>query len=334
MSNSNKKTLIKRSVIRQFLSEMLTFDDSPMFDPLALPQAGPMPKAPPRDDYNPTGPTTTPPTAVYELPYEDAPLEADPEIEQDLPPPVEDEDYVPSDNEELAKSLSLISKFVPAEKIEQFYNKIRELVPGWDIPIKLEGATTMNKEEQKLRQHIRKIIKEAYEEDEYGEHSSYDDYVDPDASADEQERWDQEERDREKARAEADKEKLKGMAVELGAAGPSGVRRLQGVAMKRLTFIANMPEEVKDNMHKHATSDYIVTLNKTGELDAEDVKLMRDNPDIVQGLDGYREFLHKYIRREAKNVGVDLAIHSGEPLDMNAMAELAQQTREAYGSSR
>lgn len=44
-------------------------------------------------------------------------------------------------------------------------------------------------------------------------------------------------------------------------------------------------------------NDYISMLDKTGELTPADVKLMKDHPDIVRELDGFREFLDKAIRR-------------------------------------
>ena len=327
MDDLNKKIFIKRSVIKELLSELVSTYGMP---PIDLRQAGPVPTGKPRD----AGPTPVEPPTTHELPYQDSPIVPDAEITQDLPLPVDDENFMPSNNEELAKSLAALSKLVPAEKIEVFYDKIKKYigvknVSGISDITTLESKYKMNKNNISLREHIQNILQEMYDD----EYEDLDDYKDPDAVADEQEQWEQEEKDRQAAKAATEKEKLKAMAVELGAAGPSGVRRLQGVAMKRLTFIANMPQDVKQEMHKHATDDYIKMLNKSGELSGTEVDLMQDNPKIVQGLDGYREFLHKYIRREAKNIGVDLAIHSGEPLDMSSMADLAQKTRAAYGKS-
>ena len=50
--------------------------------------------------------------------------------------------------------------------------------------------------------------------------------------------------------------------------------------------------------------DYIEYLKKSGELTSADVQLMQDHPNIVSGLDGFREFLDKYIKREMKGKGI------------------------------
>lgn len=47
-------------------------------------------------------------------------------------------------------------------------------------------------------------------------------------------------------------------------------------------------------------NDYIDTLNKSGELTPADVKLMKDHPDVVRELEGFREFLGNAIRRKRK----------------------------------
>lgn len=42
---------------------------------------------------------------------------------------------------------------------------------------------------------------------------------------------------------------------------------------------------------------------ETGEISDEDIQLMKDHPDIVRTLPGFRDFLHNYIRRAAKEMG-------------------------------
>lgn len=49
-----------------------------------------------------------------------------------------------------------------------------------------------------------------------------------------------------------------------------------------------------------AMNDYIKHLAKSGELSAADVQLMKDHPDIVEDLDGFRDFLHNYVKRIGK----------------------------------
>jgi len=58
-------------------------------------------------------------------------------------------------------------------------------------------------------------------------------------------------------------------------------------------------------------------LNKTGELTAADVQLMKDHPDIVRELDGFREYLHNTIRRAMKAKPEDLEDPLGESEELD-----------------
>lgn len=49
-----------------------------------------------------------------------------------------------------------------------------------------------------------------------------------------------------------------------------------------------------------AMNDYIKYLAKSGDVSSEDVRLMKDHPDIVTELDGFREYLHNHLRRARK----------------------------------
>jgi hypothetical protein len=69
-------------------------------------------------------------------------------------------------------------------------------------------------------------------------------------------------------------------------------------------------------------NDYINMLAKTGELSAADVQLMKDHPDIVRELDGFREYLSKTIRRKRKE---------GQKL-YDPMGEHRRRLREALGA--
>ena len=59
------------------------------------------------------------------------------------------------------------------------------------------------------------------------------------------------------------------------------------------------------------SKDYAEHLEKSAsksgvELDQEEIDLLKNNLDIVMTLDGYREFLRKYILATARNKGVKL----------------------------
>jgi hypothetical protein len=81
----------------------------------------------------------------------------------------------------------------------------------------------------------------------------------------------------------------------------AGAKQAVDKALEKAKFLAqNISEDDLEIMILSAINDYIKYLTKSGELTAADVQLMKDHPDIVRELDGFREFLHNYIRRARK----------------------------------
>ena len=93
---------------------------------------------------------------------------------------------------------------------------------------------------------------------------------------------------------------FKQIAQELGYASESGAKQAAEKAMAKVKFASNMDQDQLQIVVLTAMSDYIDFLNKSGELTPADVQLMKDHPGIVSELDGFREFLDKYIKREMK----------------------------------
>lgn len=93
---------------------------------------------------------------------------------------------------------------------------------------------------------------------------------------------------------------FKQIAQELGYASESGAKQAAEKAMSKVKFASSMDPDALQVVVLTAMSDYIDFLNKSGELTPADVQLMKDHPNIVSELDGFREFLDKYIKREMK----------------------------------
>lgn len=95
------------------------------------------------------------------------------------------------------------------------------------------------------------------------------------------------------------------IADELGFA-VSGAKQAVDKALSKLqwltSYVQASPEDF-EVMTLTAMNDYVNYLNKSGELTSEDVTLLKNHPDIVQSLDGFREFLDKYIRKARKASG-------------------------------
>lgn len=92
----------------------------------------------------------------------------------------------------------------------------------------------------------------------------------------------------------------------------SGAKQAVDKSLLRFKFLYELPEDDRDIMVLQAMNDYIDTLNKTGELTAADVQLLKDHPDIVRELDGFRDYLHNTVRRAMKAKPEDLEDPLGE----------------------
>ncbi len=91
------------------------------------------------------------------------------------------------------------------------------------------------------------------------------------------------------------------IAKELGFS-VAGAKQAVDKALEKAQFLAqDMDDDDREILVLTSMNDYIKYLNKSGELTAADVQLMKDHPDVVRELDGFREFLHNAIRRQRKS---------------------------------
>lgn len=210
--------------------------------------------------------------------------------------PIDEDDFLPVNNVQLAKSLYEYSKHIEQSDIENFYNDFKKLMSKYVITT---GDALMKMSESKLRKYVRKLLFE-----------TPNDYADPlDVAADEDEEL---EKRYASQRSAQDKNTLDNIAKQVGAAGPSGVKRIEQQAIGKLRFMLKdlEPGEL-EQIKLTAADDYTNYLQKSAKkgnnpLSQEDVELLRKNPDIVMSLDGYREFLRKYILAAARKKGVKL----------------------------
>lgn len=81
----------------------------------------------------------------------------------------------------------------------------------------------------------------------------------------------------------------------------AGAKQAVDKALEKAQFLATgIDEDEREILVLNALNDYVKYLTKSGELSAADVQLMKDHPDIIRELDGFREFLHNSIRRARK----------------------------------
>jgi hypothetical protein len=209
--------------------------------------------------------------------------------------PLDEEDFVPINNVQLSKSLYEFSKHIKHNDIENFYNDFKKLMSRYTLEDK-----TMKISEAILRKHIRKLL---FEIEDFNSRDPLD------VAADEDEAKEKEYNIQRKA---VEKNTLDRIAKEIGASGPSGVKRIEQQGLSKLKFILKdlEPGELED-IKLIAAKDYVQHLeksaSKTGEpLEKDELELLKKNLDIVMTLDGYRQFLRKYILASARTKGIKL----------------------------
>jgi hypothetical protein len=93
---------------------------------------------------------------------------------------------------------------------------------------------------------------------------------------------------------------FKEIAKEMGFAAESGAKQAVERALDKAKFAGSMDPDQLEIITLTAMNDYINMLNKTGELSAADVQLMKDHPNIVEDLDGFREYLDGVLKKVRK----------------------------------
>lgn len=93
---------------------------------------------------------------------------------------------------------------------------------------------------------------------------------------------------------------LKDIADELGGS-VAGARRISRESVKKAQFVSHvMDQDELERVKGVAMEEYIEKLESVGDLSKADEHLLMNNPDIVMELDGFREFLDKYIKKSMK----------------------------------
>lgn len=108
-----------------------------------------------------------------------------------------------------------------------------------------------------------------------------------------------------------DGESFEEIAKKLGIS-VAGAKRLEVVALAKVEYLHDLDEKDRGEIIATAVEDYIKYLSKSGELSKEEVGLMKQHPEIVANLDGFREHLHKYVRNAMKADGKEFYPGAGD----------------------
>lgn len=232
----------------------------------------------------------------------------------------ENSNYKPDSKVELQIALNAMIQDASDESVPDMYDSIKKALEKQEAE---EGKDQMKKSNEKLEESIRLTIRKMLSEAElppvkkipYGvsgiprgpESAAVkglrktlekmkdidDEYEDPDAPAAGRGR-------KNVMMTDVSGASFDEIAKELGFAGASGAKKAVMNALSKAKFVGTMDQDELEIIVLNAMNDYVKALESTNELSAADVKLLKDHPDIVKELDGFREFLDDAIRKVRK----------------------------------
>lgn len=237
-----------------------------------------------------------------------------------------DPTFNPSDNRELSVAIHDIVKTIPDESIGPFYKRVKQVVDDMldgrdDLDAKRPthktntkpGEDVMKNEDKKIeetiRRAVRKILIEMNQNDEELAPTGTGTTVPAgEASAETKpakstRKWGEKASSGLGTQLTPWKDVASGMTDYLRSTGDlkadmpglsvSGAKQMGDKAFRKARFIDSMfrSEEEKQAYMMDLVNQYIDHLDTSGELTDDDFALMRDNPDIVVGLEGFQEFM-------------------------------------------
>lgn len=228
--------------------------------------------------------------------------------------------YKPGSKAELRVALSGMVEDMPDESVPGVYDKIKQaLAAKEDEEGKKQMEKSNKKVEESIRLEIRRMLSEAdlppVKKIPYGVSGIQrgpespavkglrrtlekmkdidDEYEDPDAPAAGRGR-------KNVMMTDVSGASFDEIAKELGFAGASGAKKAVMTALAKAKFIGTMDPDDLEIIVLRAMSDYVKALESTNELSPADIKLLKDHPDIVRELEGFREFLDDAIKKARK----------------------------------
>ena len=227
----------------------------------------------------------------------------------------ENANFKPSNRKELQSAISAMINDISDDCAETIYNSLKNAIEKTKEDKNMKND---KKVEEAIRMSIRKILREAelppvkkipagvhggewmraHEKRKSNLAKTFN-KMDMDADAEEMVRSDAPAAGRERKnvmQTDVGGSSFKEIAQEMGYASESGAKQAVEKAMSKVQFASGMDQDQLQIVVLTAMSDYIDFLNKSGELTSADVQLMKDHPDIVSELSGFREWLQKYIK--------------------------------------
>lgn len=217
--------------------------------------------------------------------------------------------FVPRTKQELDLTLKNLIKNLPDDKMPGIYKAIKQAIDA-DKELNSQEETMKNTQGTNQKNHVEEAVRKAvrgYLINKKVRAALTEAPIDPaDIQADEEEsEFDAEGKPRKfSTMTDVGGGTFEEIAKELNFS-VAGAKQAVDKALKKAQFLGKIDKDELDIMVLTTMNDYIKMLAKTGELTGADVQLMKDHPDIVRELDGFREYLHNAVRRMRKSMGDD-----------------------------
>lgn len=196
----------------------------------------------------------------------------------------------PKDRMGLKAAISSMIDDANLDNVTATYDAISSILMNKD-----SGDNKMKKEnkvEETVRSKVRSILSEIMPRDSWS-------YSGPEYGSDDEEDV---VRRKNVTMTDVDGANFAQIAQELGFS-VAGAKQAVDKALLKAQFVASMDKDDLEITVLQAMDDYVDYLESSGELTPEDVMLIKDHPDLVRELDGFRDYLDKYIRRARRAAG-------------------------------
>ena len=227
-------------------------------------------------------------------------------------PPIEDPEFIPANVEELSRSANALTQMVPAEKVQSFYNNLKDLVskaseeddeeslpPGADekMPVEQEAerveAVEPYDEDEDLEEGIvryldstlKRLIHEAVGEE-------WNPAWGPEPNLEKElPRRGQVGAANKPASHEDEEAIYQELADELGFSSAGGAKAFEQRARNKFAWLKKeLPDAERQRLKTIATSRFISALNLAGAIDADEKEELMLNRDVVRSLPSFEFF--------------------------------------------
>ncbi len=205
-------------------------------------------------------------------------------------PPIEDPEYVPTNVAQLSRASAAIAQQVPQDQVSYFYHQLHKLLDSsqgrensGDDAEEEETEEVEVEVKESIKRAIHRVIKEQEElEEPTGDGASY-----------------------------------RELQAVTGHRAPSGVRQYIGRAVERLGYMQEVDPDDTDELIAYGVLEFIALLLDAGTIDEEDAMELKMNPQHVEEMDLFRNFLtdgimlpafHQVKRNAKKEVAAQLAV--------------------------